>query len=148
MKQVLGLLGEPNRPLPSPDFVKMSFPLCNDFDDKYSLDTLEKFGTLFLLLFWRTFVMYCSSAGATECSEQKNPINKWLGGESRALELLQGRLRLEENAFKGGFLMPNQYRPDLLGPPLTLSPHLRFGCLSVRQFFWAIHDIFREVWKT
>lgn len=48
-------------------------------------------------------------------------------------------------AFKGGYMMPNQYHPDINGPPLTLSPHLRFGCISVRYFYWAIHDIFREV---
>ncbi|ELU12703.1 hypothetical protein CAPTEDRAFT_226189 [Capitella teleta] len=127
MKQVLNMLGDPERPSSSPDLSLVSLPLSNDFDDRCALDTLKDF------------------AGEYEMEEQEEPINKWIGGESRALDLLQGRLKLEENAFKGGFLQPNQYRPDLIGPPLTLSPHLRFGCLSVRYFYWAIHDIYSEV---
>ena len=41
--------------------------------------------------------------------------------------------------------MPNQYRPDLVGPPLSLSPHLRFGTLSVRRFYWGIRDAYTKV---
>ena len=41
--------------------------------------------------------------------------------------------------------MPNQYKPDLVGAPNSMSPHLRFGCLSIRKFYWDIHDIFAKV---
>ena len=50
-------------------------------------------------------------------------------------------------AYEKGYVMPNQYFPDLLSPPLSLSAHLRFGCLSVRNFYWRIHDKFKEVVK-
>lgn len=26
-----------------------------------------------------------------------------------------------------------------------MSPHLRYGCLSVRRFYWDLHDLFEEV---
>lgn len=52
---------------------------------------------------------------------------------------------LEFQAYENGYVMPNQYHPDLLSPPLSLSAHLRFGCLSVRKFYWSIHDKFEEV---
>ena len=48
-------------------------------------------------------------------------------------------------AFKGGYCLPNQYMPDLLGTPKSLSAYLRFGCLSVRRFYWKIHDTYSEV---
>lgn len=52
---------------------------------------------------------------------------------------------MEFQAYENGYVMPNQYHPDLLSPPLSLSAHLRFGCLSVRKFYWSIHDKFEEV---
>lgn len=52
---------------------------------------------------------------------------------------------MELQAYENGYVMPNQYHPDLLSPPLSLSAHLRFGCLSVRKFYWSIHDKFEEV---
>ena len=41
--------------------------------------------------------------------------------------------------------MPNQYLPDLCAPPKSLSAHLKFGCLSVRRFYWSIQDTYLEV---
>ena len=41
--------------------------------------------------------------------------------------------------------MPNQFRPDLVGPPFSLSPQLRFGCVSVRKFYWGLRDTFTKV---
>ena len=53
-------------------------------------------------------------------------------------------------AYKAGYIMPNQYKPDLVGAPNSMSPHLRFGCLSIRKFYWELHDIFAKVfgWTT
>lgn len=70
---------------------------------------------------------------------------QWRGGESQALENLAIRLKAEEEAFKRGSYLPNQACPDLVGPPSSLSPHLRFGCLSVRRFYYAVHDLFNKV---
>lgn len=55
-----------------------------------------------------------------------------VGGESNALKHLAIRLRAEETAFRNGFYQPNQARPDLLGPPLSLSAAISIGAISVR----------------
>ena len=73
---------------------------------------------------------------------------QWKGGELQALENLQTRLKSEEEAFKRGVYMPNQACPDLVGPPTSLSAHLRFGCLSVRRFYYAVHDLFERIKST
>uniref|UniRef100_A0A1B6CJU7 Cryptochrome-1 n=1 Tax=Clastoptera arizonana TaxID=38151 RepID=A0A1B6CJU7_9HEMI len=70
---------------------------------------------------------------------------RWEGGEHKALALLKERINVETNAFKEGYYLPNQARPDLLGRPTSLSAFLSIGCLSVRRFYWTIHDIFKEV---
>lgn len=70
---------------------------------------------------------------------------KWEGGERKALEQLKMRLKVEEEAFSNGEYLPNQANVDLLGPPTSMSAALRFGCLSVRKFYYAIHDKFSEV---
>lgn len=67
------------------------------------------------------------------------------GGETEALEILQRRLAVEGEAFYRGDYLPNQMCPDLLGPITSLSVHLRFGCLSVRTFYYALHDRFTQV---
>lgn len=70
---------------------------------------------------------------------------RWIGGETRALQHLRDRLSVEESAFREGYFLPNQARPDLLGPPTSQSAALRFGCLSVRRFYWNLHDLFNTV---
>lgn len=55
------------------------------------------------------------------------------------------RLKVEEEAFAAGGYLPNQANVDLLGPPTSMSAALRFGCLSVRKFYYAIHDKFNEI---
>ncbi|CAH0392405.1 unnamed protein product [Bemisia tabaci] len=70
---------------------------------------------------------------------------EWFGGENQALSNLRKRIAVEEKAFRQGFCQPNQTQPDLLGPPTSQSAALRYGCLSVRKFFWALHDTFSDV---
>ena len=48
-------------------------------------------------------------------------------------------------AFRTGTVMPNQSFPDLVGPPLSMSAHLRFGCLSIRNFYWSLRDTYIKV---
>lgn len=74
-------------------------------------------------------------------------FQKWIGGETEALKLLQKRLKIERNAFEEGYYLPNQAVPNLLTPPTSMSPALRFGCLSTRKFYWDIHDLFLNVQK-
>lgn len=57
---------------------------------------------------------------------------KLFGGETNALKLLDIRLKAEEKAFRSGLYKPTQARPDLLGPPLSLSAALSIGSISVR----------------
>lgn len=57
-----------------------------------------------------------------------------IGGERNALKHLALRLRAEESAFRAGFYKPTQARPDLLGPPLSLSAALALGTVSVRLY--------------
>jgi cryptochrome len=70
---------------------------------------------------------------------------QWKGGEKRALKQLESRLVVEEAAFKNGTYLPNHSNVNLLGLPTSMSAALRFGCLSVRKFYYAVHDKFSEV---
>ncbi|XP_053690521.1 cryptochrome-1 [Sabethes cyaneus] len=70
---------------------------------------------------------------------------RWLGGETKSLESLSRRLSQEEEAFRDGYYLPNQAKPEFVGPPTSLSAALRFGCLSVRMFYWCVHDLFEKV---
>lgn len=74
-------------------------------------------------------------------------IIQWVGGERKALSKMQERLKVEKNAFLNGYYLPNQARPDLLSPPTSQSAALCFGCLSVRRFYWAVHDMFNHIFS-
>lgn len=124
---VTSTIGPPPRPVEDPDFTDISLPVSQNHDKQFGIPTLEDLNV------------------RPECEEQNKRLVEWLGGESKALELLAIRMKHEETAYENGYVMPNQYHPDLLSPPLSLSAHLRFGCLSVRKFYWSIHDKFEEV---
>ncbi|CAH3896630.1 unnamed protein product [Pieris brassicae] len=70
---------------------------------------------------------------------------RWVGGERAALAQMQQRLAVEHETFRKGSYLPTHGNPDLLGPPISLSPALRFGCLSVRKFYWSLQDLFQSV---
>lgn len=71
----------------------------------------------------------------------RNVSIKWYGGERSALESLKARLKVEEEAFRNHFYLPNHANPDLLGPPTSLSAALRFGCLSGESLFCLCYQI-------
>lgn len=54
------------------------------------------------------------------------------GGETTALKNLAARLEIERAAFEVGLFQPNQARPNLLGPPMSLSAAINVGALSIR----------------
>ena len=60
--------------------------------------------------------------------------SKVVGGETVALEQMVPRLQMEEKAFLRGLYRPLQARPDLLGPPLSLSAAIAQGAISVRLY--------------
>jgi cryptochrome len=66
------------------------------------------------------------------------------GGETFALEQLKDRLLVEREAFTAGTYLPNQANVDILSKSTSMSAALRFGCLSVRKFYYSIHDTFNE----
>ncbi|XP_074647612.1 cryptochrome-1-like [Tubulanus polymorphus] len=124
---VVEMIGPPPKPVVDPDFSGISLPVPDDFDKRFVLPSLNDLGVQ---------------------PEDENQLNRkyvWVGGETKALELLKSRLAHEKKAFEEGVCLPNQYSPDLVGAPLSMSAHLRFGCLSVRKFYWAVHNLFSKV---
>lgn len=71
------------------------------------------------------------------------PVKVWVGGETEALQRLNRHL--ERKAWVANFERPRM-SPIALNPsPTSLSPYLRFGCLSSRMFYWELTDLFIKV---
>ncbi|CAL4241060.1 unnamed protein product, partial [Meganyctiphanes norvegica] len=70
---------------------------------------------------------------------------QYIGGETYALKLLKQRLVTEEEAFINFFILPEQTKQDLLGPPMSLTAAISIGCLSVRKFYWDIQDVYFKI---
>ena len=66
-----------------------------------------------------------------------NDDNYYFSGESNALSHLEKRLSDELKAFMENSFLPNRRNPELLCPPKSLSPDLKFGSLSIRKFYWG-----------
>ncbi|XP_076439549.1 cryptochrome-1-like [Babylonia areolata] len=128
--QVTRIVGQPPQPCPDPDFSGVSLPGSKGDGDQYKVPTCEDLGV------------------NAESNRQKSPISGYTGGELRALQLLTDRIKKERKAFEKGQCLPNQINPDLVGSPMSLSPHLRFGSLSIRRFYWSIRQAFKEVCRT
>lgn len=123
-------IGQPERPVKVPEFKRISFL-------KLPSKLEEELGYMKRIPIPEEFGLIPHSSGPVHHS--------WKGGETEALANLTRRLSVEGSAFSRGDYMPNQMSPDLLGPSASLSPHLRFGCLSVRRFYYAIHDHFTDI---
>lgn len=122
-------IGPPARPVPVADFRRISFATLPTYLHKeLALSKLDSFPVP------EDFGIKRLSTGPC--------YNLWKGGEIAALESLGHRLNIEGAAFSRGDYMPNQMCPNLTGSPTALSVYLRFGCLSVRKFYYAIHDRF------
>ena len=67
------------------------------------------------------------------------------GGEMRALEQFKRRLASEKDAFRQGKVNHNMFMPVLAHNDVCTSPYLRYGCLSVRKFYWDIKRAFVKV---
>ncbi|XP_072045831.1 cryptochrome-1-like [Amphiura filiformis] len=123
-QEIVQSMGQPERPTPTPDFRKVKLAVLPNSQKLYGLPAFEKIGP------------------AIETELQKKNI--WRGGELIGLELLEGRMEHEIKAFKEGTCLPNQYTPNLVDAPMSLSPYLRFGCVSVRLFYWRVTDAFNK----
>jgi cryptochrome len=129
----IGILGYPPRPVENPSFSNVVFgditpQVATEMGLFNRLPTPEDFG-----------IFYESHGSYT--------LQKWIGGEKEALKSLKTRLLCEEKAFRGGYYLPNQANPNVLRQSTSISAALRFGCLSVRKFYWKVHDLFKTVKK-
>ncbi|GFU12876.1 cryptochrome-1 [Nephila pilipes] len=122
--QVVEALGPPSRPESYVNLEKVLMPK----DDSFPIDLPNNPDDLGVFM---------------ECIQQSNRI--WIGGETHALKHLDARLKVEEEALESGIFMPNQAKPDLLGPSMSLSAALSLGCLSVRKFYWSLQDLHERV---
>ncbi|WAQ94752.1 CRY1-like protein [Mya arenaria] len=70
--------GYPSRPVNVPDLLKVPFSINNDHDKLFGIPDIQSFGVF------------------AENEEQNQRHNIWMGGESKALDLLRHRLNVEE----------------------------------------------------
>lgn len=128
-KKRCDIVGYPDKPLHVPDFKNMSLVKTSDLyvASLHQVPDLDYFKV------------------KQECTEQI--ICLFEGGETKALELYERRLELEKIAFEGGIVNPNSIKPIIFSEEISLSPYLRFGCLSVKKFYWAIAATFEKYYK-
>jgi len=123
-------LGPPRRPLPDANLKKVEFVELENYPDILSaLTVFPNLPTPQLL------------GIARENEEDK--IYK--GGERLALKYFYRRIKYEKESFMNGAFLPNRREPDILNPPKSLSPDLKFGCISVKKFYWGVMDAWDEV---
>ena len=123
-------IGPPRRPVPNVDLSSVNFLALEDHPDIVSsLTVFPNLPTPQMLGIMR------------EGEEEK--IYK--GGEKLALKYFDRRIKYERESFMSGAFLPNRREPDILNPPKSLSPDLKFGNLSVKKFYWAVMDAWNEV---
>ena len=65
--------------------------------------------------------------------EKEEDVDKiYKGGERGALKYLYRRIEHEQQSFLEGAFLPNRREPNILNPPKSLSPDLKFGYWAVR----------------
>ncbi|XP_052212171.1 cryptochrome-1-like [Dreissena polymorpha] len=71
--------------------------------------------------------------------------NVFRGGESEALQRLQGHL--QRKAWVASYEKSKMTSQSLFPSQTTLSPYLSFGCISPRLFYWKLHELYRKIKK-
>lgn len=126
------IIGKPPRPVAAPSFEFVEFgTIPSILAQEVKLQQVRNLSP-------EDFGIYYE--GNPDISHQQ-----WMGGETKALECLGHRLKQEEEAFLGGYFLPTQAKPEFLVPATSMSAALRFGCLSVRMFYWCVHDLYEKV---
>lgn len=97
--------------------------IAEDHDEKYGVPSLEELG----------FDLECVHPAV------------WKGGETEALARLVRHL--ERKAWVASFEKPKLTPQSLMSNQTGVSPYLRFGCLSVRLFYWKLTELYRKVKK-
>jgi len=129
-KHVAMSLGDPPKPVEDADLTNVCF---------FDLDPIET----------AEFVCFETIPTSSQVDVPDLPValqkRRIFGGETIALKHFEVRLEAEKSAFIASLYQPNQARPDLLGPPLSLSAALAMGVISVRYFYHKIHDLFDQI---
>lgn len=128
-KKICLKIGQPEKPVPSIDLQFISSRLLKtaniynkDIHQVPSLEFLNK---------------------KKECDEQD--VCLFEGGEMKGLELSRKRLEYEVELFKNGQTNPNLFKPEISSTKVSLSPYFKFGCISVRKFYWEIKLSYEKV---
>ncbi|RXM28850.1 C-Jun-amino-terminal kinase-interacting protein 1 [Acipenser ruthenus] len=98
--------------------------IAENHDEHYGVPSLEELG-------FKT-----ASLGPT----------KWKGGETEALRRMDRHL--ERKAWVASFERPKIDVNSLIGSQTGLSPYLRFGCLSCREFYYRLLELYKKVKKS
>ena len=120
---LVSAIGSPDKPLDAPTELKPGALSSKSEleDDRYNPPSLEELGV--------------SAAQLQPC--------RFPGGETEALRRLEDKVSMKNAKWVRDFEKP-QTEPSSLEPSTTvLSPYLKFGCLSVRTFYWRLADIYR-----
>lgn len=125
-QSILSKLDSPDKPedsVTTETVGRAKTPTTEEHDEKYGVPTLEELGF------------------DTEGLGSK----VFRGGETEALNRLDRHL--ERKAWVASFEKPKMTSQSLFPSQTTLSPYLRFGCLSPRLFYWKLNDLYRRVKK-
>ena len=126
---VIKTVGPPRRPLPDVDLRKVKFLELESYPHMLaSLTVFPHLPTPQML--------------GIERESGENKI--YNGGERVALKYLNRAIKLEKETF---LLGSNKRKRGILHAPHSLSPDFKFGCISVRRFYWNIMDAWKEVNK-
>ena len=132
MKRLIKCIGPPDKPAYQPDLEFMTSHLMSVEElyraSEHSVPGIERF----------------ASQVKPDCEEQL--VCLFEGGETKALQLLERRMVTERETFEIGLISPNLIKPVLFIEEVSLSPYLRFGCLSVRLFYWKLKESFDQVY--
>ncbi|XP_062995400.1 cryptochrome-1-like isoform X2 [Elgaria multicarinata webbii] len=122
LQTLLTSLGPPKKPVPAPSLENLkdcNTPVKEDHGMEYGIPSFEELGQ-----------------DPTKAGPHLYP-----GGESEALARLD--LYMKRTSWVCNFRKPDT-SPNSLTPSTTvLSPYVKFGCLSVRTFWWKLTEIYQ-----
>ena len=127
---VIKTVGPPRRPLPDVDLRHVEF---------IELDSYPH------MLAALTIFPHIPTPEMLGISRESGEEKIYNGGERVALKYLNRRIKVEKESFtREPLLLPNKVEPGYLNAPKSLSPDFKFGCISVRKFYWDIMDAWME----
>ena len=128
--EVAQAVGPPARPLPEVDLTDVAFV------------HLESYPHLLSSL---TVFPHVPTPAMLGIERERDEAKTYTGGERQALKFFARRIKLDRETFLSGAFLPNKNNPDTLIREESLSPDIKFGCLSVRKFYWTLMDTWKEV---